>query len=80
MYLCITRVSALYAGTELMNEMSASRKKVGDCLSYMLVNYFNYMLAGFIRFFLCRPSNVSAPKVALRLSCCLQPGFMAKQE
>ena len=29
--------------------------------------------------FLCLPSNMSAPKAALRLSCCLKPGFMASK-
>jgi hypothetical protein len=40
MYLYITQVLALYAGTELMNEISALRKIVGlllVCLSIILV-------------------------------------------
>jgi hypothetical protein len=44
-----------------------------------LFSVFVYMRLAWFECFLCRPSNVSAPKAALRLNCCPKPGFMASK-
>jgi hypothetical protein len=74
-------VPALYAGARLMNEMLASRGDRALPPVYIVV-YFQFSficrLACF-ECFLCRPSNVSAPKATLRLSCYPKPGIMASK-
>jgi hypothetical protein len=44
-----------------------------------LFSVFVICRQAWFEYFLCRPSNVSAPKAALRLSCCPKPGFMASK-
>jgi hypothetical protein len=64
-----------------MNEMSASRGDRALPPVYIVVYFqfsFIYRLALF-ECLLCRPSNVSAPKATLRLSCYPKPGFMASK-
>jgi hypothetical protein len=74
-------VPALYAGARLMNEISASRGDRALPPVYIAV-YFQFSFVCWLAWFecfLCRPSNVSAPKAALRLSCCPKPSFMASK-
>jgi hypothetical protein len=74
-------VLALYAGARLMNEMSAFRGDRALPPVYIVV-YFQFLFIcrlAWFECFLCRPSNVSAPKATLRLSCCPNLGFMASK-
>jgi hypothetical protein len=74
-------VPALYVGAKLMNEMSASRGNRALPPVYIVV-YFQFSFICRLACFECflgRPSNVSAPKATLRLSCYPKPGFMASK-
>jgi hypothetical protein len=70
-----------YAGARLMNEISASRGDRALPPVYIVVYFQFSFICRLVWFecFLCRPSNVSAPKATLRLSCFPKPGFMASK-
>jgi hypothetical protein len=83
MYLYIVFSAGAVCRHRLINEISTPKESREQPLVYVcqLFSVVSVLCRlALLGFFLCRPSNVSAPKAALRLSCCPQSGFMAKQE
>jgi hypothetical protein len=79
-------IFALFAGTicqRKTNEWNVGIPRSSGTASgiYLLFIFSFSFICRLARFecFLCWPSNVSAPKAALRLSCYPKPGFMASK-